>query len=403
MKKLNRFIWFLLLIGLAGGMTGEAQQQPWSVRAASSAINRWPSGNFSPAGAPPAWTHSQGVLLEGIRAVWRNTLDQRNFVYIEHSVDPLVGPDGSLPALKSIENRLGNAQLGGQLLLLYSESRNERYFNAATALYDQLQHQPRNTLGGFWTAQNDPNQMTLDNIDEAEPFYAEYARTFHHPEAFADITKQFVLIQDHARDRRTGLLRQAWDVSKQAPWANKQTGDSHENWARGMGWYMVALVDTIPFYSEDAPGRKRLVDILNQDAAAVARYQDADTGLWDEVMDKGNAKGNFLESSASCTFVYALAKGVRLGYLPERYSAVAERGYKGILTHFVTTGADGEVSLSGTVEPTDLGGDPLHNGSYAFYIGQKTVNNSPMGMGAFILASTEIENMRKTKIGGGTQ
>ena len=114
--------------------------------------------------------------------------------------------------------------------------------------------------------------MTLDNIDEAEPFYAEYARTFHHPEAFADITKQFVLIQDHARDRKTGLMRQAWDESKQAPWANKQTGDSRENWARGMGWYIVALVDTIPFYSEDSPGRKRLVAILNQDAAAVARY-----------------------------------------------------------------------------------------------------------------------------------
>jgi unsaturated rhamnogalacturonyl hydrolase len=399
MQELNRFVWFLLFIGFSSDVTGWTQQQPWSARTAGSAMNRWPSGIFSPADAPPAWTHSQGVLLEGIRAVWRNTLDQRDFAYIEHSVDALVGSDGSLPALKPSENRLGNAQLGGQLLLLYDKSRSERYFNAATALYDQLQHQPRNTLGGFWTAQGDPNQMTLDNIDEAEPFYAEYARTFHHPEAFADITKQFVLIQDHARDRKTGLLRQAWDASKQAPWANKQTGDSHENWARGMGWYMVALVDTIPFYSEAAPGRKRLVEILNQDAAAVARYQDANTGLWYEVMDKGGAKGNFLESSASCTFVYALAKGVRSGYLPERYRAVAERGFKGILTHFVTTGKDGDVSLSGTVEPTDLGGDPLHNGSYAFYTGQKTVNNSPMGMGAFILASTEVENMRKTKIG----
>jgi unsaturated rhamnogalacturonyl hydrolase len=403
MEKLNRLVRILLFIGLTGGVTGGAQQQPWSVRTASSAMNRWPSGIFSPAGAPPAWTHNQGVLLEGIRAVWRNTLDQRDYVYIEHSVDSLVGPDGSLSALNPSENRLGNAQLGGQLLLLYSQSGNVRYFNAATALYDQLQHQPRNALGGFWTTQSGPNQMTLDNIDEAEPFYAEYARTFHHPEAFADITKQFVLIQDHARDRKTGLLRQAWDESKQAPWANKQTGESRENWARGMGWYMVALVDTIPFYSEDSPGRKRLVAILDQDAAAVARFQDANTGLWYEVMDKAGAKGNFLESSASCTFVYALAKGVRRGYLPERYSAVVERGYKGILTHFVTTGSEGEVSLSGTVEPTDLGGNPLHNGSYAFYTGQKTVTDSPMGMGVFILASTEVENMRKKKIGGGTQ
>ena len=105
MEKLNRLVWILLFIGLTGGVTGGAQQQPWSVRTASSAMNRWPSSIFSPAGAPSAWTHNQGVLLEGIRAVWRNTLDQRDYVYIEHSVDSLVGPDGSLPALNPSENR----------------------------------------------------------------------------------------------------------------------------------------------------------------------------------------------------------------------------------------------------------------------------------------------------------
>ena len=53
----------------------------------------------------------------------------------------------------------------------------------------------------------------------------------------------------------------------------------------------------------------------------MARFQDAQSGLWYQVLDKGGAKGNYLESSASCMFVYALAKGVRRGYLPERYPA----------------------------------------------------------------------------------
>ncbi len=401
MRNLSRLVWTILLAGLVGATVVAAQQQPWSVRAANAAMRQWPSGVFSPEGAAPAWTHGQGVLLQGLEAAWKNTVDRPDFLYIEHSVNPLVGPEGQLPWLKADGNKLGAIQLGRPLMLLYGESLKKRYYNAATALYEQLQHQPRNASGGFGVAQKTPNQMTLDSIDEAEPFYAAYAKMFHHPEAFADITKQFVLMQEHARDAKTGLLRQGWDESRKAVWANKKSGASSAAWARGMGWYMAALVDTIPSYPKDNPGRKQLIAILKKDARAVARYQDAKTGLWWEVMDEAGAKGNYPEASASCLFVYALAKGVRLGYLPEHYDAVAERGYKGVLSHFVKTGANGAFTLSGTVEPTDLGSEPGHDGSYAFYVAQKTLTNSPMGVGAFILASTEVENIENAKLGRG--
>jgi len=405
MKISGRHISALLLAAMAGfavalppAETG-AQDQPWFVRAANSAMDRWPSGNFAPAGSPAAWTHDQGVLLAGIQAAWFDSADGRDYAYIRHSVDPLVGADGSLPTLKSAQHRLVNMQLGRQLLLLYGVTQNKRYYQAATALYQQLMGQPRTTSGGFWASPSGPNQMTLDETDEAEPFYAEYALTFHHPEAFPQITRQFVLMQEHARDPKTGLLHQAWDESKQAGWASKETGRSPEAWARGMGWFLAALVDTIPSYPEDDPGRRQLIAILNEDAAAVTRYQDAKTGLWYQVLDKAGEKGNFPEASATCLFVYALAKGVRRGYLPERYDAVAERGFKGVLSRFVTTGADGMFTLTGTAEPTDLGGS--HNGSYTFYAGEKRVANDPKGVGAFILAGTEMDNVQNAKLGRG--
>ena len=399
----SRLASILLLAAMVGGAfsAAYAADLPWSGRAANAALVRWPDGRFVPAGAPLAWTHEQGTLLDGIDAVWLNTVDPHYFNYIKESVDPLVGADGSLPTLKTGENRLVDIQLGRQLMLLYGVTTNRKYFKAATALYEQLAHQPRTPSGGFWAAQSGPNQMTLDETYEALPFYADYALAYHHPEAFADITKQFVLLQEHTRDPKTGLLRQGWDESKQERWAAKTTGTSSQAWGRGMGWYMMALVDSLPKYPEDDPGRKQLIEILAQDAAAVARHQNAANGLWYEVLDKAGAKGNYPEASASCMFVYALAKGVRLGYLPERYDAVAERGYKGILSHFVTAGPDGSFSLSGTVEPTDLGGNPYHDGSYAFYTGQKIIANSPMGVGAFILASTEIENVQNARLGRG--
>jgi len=374
---------------------------PWSQRAANAAIARWPDGRIAPAGAPSIWNYELGTLLEGVDSVWLSTADPRYFQYIQSSVDALVAPDGSIPTLKPEEHQLDNILLGRQLLLLYGVTHEQRYLTAATFLYDQLARQPRNASGGFWHKQRYPNKMWLDGLYMAEPFYAEYASISHHPQYFADITHQFVLMEQHARDPRSGLLYHGWDESKQERWANKQTGDSSEFWARGMGWYMMALVDTLDYYPADDPGRKQLVAILQRAAAAVARYQDPNTGLWYDVLNKPHEKGNYLESSASCMFVYALAKGVRRSYLPASYLDNAQRGYEGILSRFTSIAPESEFSLTDTVKASGLGGNPYRDGTYAYYIGEKVITNDPKGIGAFLLASSEMETAQNAKLGRG--
>ena len=391
----------LAIAAIAGGrVVAQTDKSPWSERAAHAAMGRWPDGRFAPAGARWGWNYELGALLEGMDAAWQNSADPVYFNYIKSSVDKLLGPDGSIPTLNASENELDSILLGRQLLLLYGVTQDRRYLTAATQLYQQLQHQPRTPSGGFWHKQRYPNQMWLDGLYMAEPFYAEYASISHHPEDFKDIAHQFVLIDEHARDARTGLLYHGWDESKEQRWADKSTGGSSQFWARGMGWHLMALVDTLEFYPDDDAGRNELLAILEREAAVVARYQDASTGLWYQVMDKQGAQGNYFESSAACMFVYALAKGVRRGYLPERYLTNAERGYHGILTHFIKAGDDG-VTLTSTVKSAGLGGEPYRDGSYAYYIGEKVVSNDPKGVGAFILAGTEMENAEDAKIGRG--
>jgi rhamnogalacturonyl hydrolase YesR/pectin methylesterase-like acyl-CoA thioesterase len=401
MKSCHSDVWIVLLAGLALNALSYAEELPWSQRAANAAIARWPDGRFVPAGQAWTWNYSLGTLLEGMDAVWLNTADPRYYNYIKSSVDQFVGPDGSIPTLKVEEYQLDNILLARQLLLLYGVTQDSRYEKAATLLYQQLMHQPRTPSGGFWHKQRYPNQMWLDGLYMAEPFYAKYASTFHHPEAFSDITRQFVLMDEHARDSKSGLLYHGWDESRRERWASKQTGLSSQFWARGMGWYMMALVDTLSYYPADDPGRKQLIALLNRDAAALANYQDGASGLWYQVLDKAQAKGNYLESSASCMFVYALAKGVRQGYLAPRYLTNAEHGYQGILSHFVQTGPGDEVSLTWTVKGAGLGGDPYRDGSYAYYIGEAVGTNDPKGVGAFLLASTELEIVSTARPGCG--
>jgi unsaturated rhamnogalacturonyl hydrolase len=394
--KISGYFACLLFVAAFASVRASADEYPMSHRAADAAIARWPDGRFAPAGARWAWNYELGTMLEGMDSVWLATVDPRYFNYIKASVDQLVTPDGAIPTLKQEDHELDNILLGRQLLLLYNVTQDKRYLTAATFLHEQLAQQPRNAEGGYWHKQRYPNQMWLDGLYMAEPFRAEYAKAAHNPDEFADITKQFELMEEHARDAKTGLLYHGWDESKQERWANKETGDSSQFWARGMGWYMMALVDTLDYYPEGDPGRAKLISILRREAVAVRRYQDAKTGLWYTMMNRPGAQGNYFESSSACTFVYALAKGVRRGYLPDvepaGYLAVAKRGYKGILDHFISIAPESDFSLTGTVKASGLGGTPYRDGSYDYYIGEKVVTNDPKGVGAFLMASTEMEN-----------
>jgi unsaturated rhamnogalacturonyl hydrolase len=377
-------------------VTAAAAQSPQTpseslARMAQSTIHRWPDGRFAAPNQPWHWNYELGTLLMGMDAAWYNSADGQYYRYIKSSLDQFVQPDGSIATYKPEEYQLDSILLGRQLLLLYEVTQDKRYYLAATHLRDQLSHQPRNPSGGFWHKQIYPNQMWLDGIYMAEPFLAQYATDFQQPQDFAEITRQFTLIYQHTRDPRTGLLYHGWDESKQQPWANPQTGASPDFWSRAMGWYVMALVDTIPLYPANDPGRAQLLTILHQTTTAILRFQDPKTGLWYQVTDKPQAKGNYLESSAACMFAYAIAKGVRLGFLPASDDAAAERAWHGIQTHFIHTDPDGSLTLTGTVKGVGLGNIKTVAGAYTYYVTTPVISNDPKGIGAYLLAASEME------------
>ena len=394
----------VLLLVLAGfaKASSDPAQRPLSQQMANAAILRWPDARFVAPDKPGRWNYELGTLLEGMDAVWYDTADRRYYEYIKSSIDPFISPNGAIATYDQAAYSLDDVLTGRQLLLLYQVTQDKRYYDAATALRRQLSSQPRNASGGFWHKQIYPNQMWLDGLYMAEPFLAEYASVFQQPQDFSNIARQFVLIEQHARDPKTGLLYHAWDESKQQIWANPASGASPSFWARGMGWYMMALVDTLPWFPEDDPGRQQLLEILKRDAAAMVRFQDPGSGLWFQVLDKGGEQGNYFESSAACMFTYALAKGVRRGYLPPEYATYAQRAWSGIQSHFLKTETDGQLSLTGTVQAVGLGGADHRDGSYSYYISVPVVSNDPNGIGVFLLAATEMEHASDAAAGRGS-
>ena len=390
----------IAIILIASVTSLSAQQDPLSQQMAATVMTIW-KDSLSTEGKPAKWTYDQGVILKGMEGLWYATGDGKYFNYIQKSMDFFVNDKGEIRGYKQDEYNIDNVLCGRNLLTLYAVTGKEKYYKAASTLREQLKNQPRTKEGGFWHKKRYPYQMWLDGLYMGEPFYAEYAKTFHDDAAFDDIANQFIWMEQHARDAKTGLLYHAWDESKEQKWANKQTGCSPNFWARAMGWYGIALVDVLEQFPQDHPKRKALIEILQRYISAVGKVQDVSTGLWWDILDKSNQPKNYQEASASCMFVYTIAKAVRLGYSNSSNIGTAKKGYAGIIKKFIKTDANGLTVLDGTVSVSGLGGEPYRDGSYDYYMSEKVVTNDPKGVGAFLLMSNEIELLPTLNIGKG--
>ncbi|MEY2917281.1 MAG: hypothetical protein RIS73_995 [Bacteroidota bacterium] len=386
----------ILILLIAVSANGFAQTPGEKI--AATVMNIWK--DTVPIGSATKWSYDMGVVLKGFEGLWMNTGNAKYFFDIQKKMDFFVNDDGSIKGYEKEEYNIDHVNNGKLVLLLYRVTGKEKYKKAADLLRSQLATHPRTKEGGFWHKKVYTNQMWLDGLYMGEPFYAEYAMLFHEDSAFNDIANQFIWMEQHARDPKTGLLYHAWDESKEQQWANKTTGASPLFWARAMGWYSDALVDALDYFPATHPKRKALIDILNRLVNAIEKQQDKTTGLWYDVINyngPGKEK-NYFEASASCQFTYAIAKGVRKGYLPAAKIAIAKKAYDGILKQFIKE-ENGQTNLYGTVKVSGLGGKPYRDGSFNYYMSEPVIVNDAKGIGAFLLAGNEMEIAKTTAVG----
>jgi unsaturated rhamnogalacturonyl hydrolase len=372
----------------------------YAKKMAATVMDIW-KDSFALEGKPAKWTYDMGVILKGFEGIWLNTGEVGYYNYIQRQMDFFVQEDGSIKTYKKEEFNIDNINNGKILLLLYRVTLKEKYLKAAKLLREQLNDHPRTKEGGFWHKKIYPKQMWLDGLYMAQPFYAEYAWLSHADSSFNDIANQFIWMERHARDPATGLLYHAYDESREMKWSDPVKGTSPHFWSRAMGWYATALVDALEFFPDTHPGKKAMKDILNRLVQAIANFQDPGTGLWYDVMNyngPGKEK-NYFEASASSQFVYAIAKGVRKGWLPAEKIKIANKGYTGIINRFIKGGETGAVHLHGTVKVSGLGGNPYRDGSFEYYMSEPVIVNDPKGIGAFLLASNEMELQRNQSAG----
>lgn len=368
----------------------------WSQRLANSEMARQTNA--------PKWDYTMGLFTLSLLKLNEQVPDARFVKFTEEKIVSLVSPDGVIKGYKPEEYQLDALNSGKTALALWQMATNEAsnqpgLFYACVKLAGQLETQPRTFDGGFWHKQRYTNQMWLDGIYMGAPFYAAMGHFRHDPNpAYDDVAKQIRLMDEHSYDAKTGLNYHGWDAMKTQPWANPVTGCSSNFWGRAMGWYAMALVDTLDYFPTNHPARPQIIATLQKLSVGVLKCQNPKTGLWWQVMDLPERQGNYEEATASAMFVYALAKGVNHGYLSRNLIPAIEYGYAGIIKNLVHDDGEGKWSLTKCCSVAGLGGSPSNgkyrSGSFDYYISEPIVNNDLKGVGPFILAGIEMQRLQ---------
>jgi rhamnogalacturonyl hydrolase YesR len=304
-------------------------------------------------------------------------------------------------------DRLSN---GNAMLLSYHNDPDPQatYALALTALRDSVRLNRRNNELGLWYWESYPDWSYLDGMYSLGPFAALDARLGNTAEegssganatkALEDMRMQFHLLFNHCYNDTTGLLVHGYDASRKAPWASRVNGASAVVWGRSLGWFMMALVDTLEILSTNVaageappPGvlHDDLLGMYRQLAPAVINYADKNSRGWFQVVDMAGRGGNYVESSATAMFAYALLKGARLRYLdPNDLAAAVDAGRAAhalLVRDFVLPEQDDTLSWGGTVAVCSLNSTATYDvGSYLISSTFILPALSPFPMKAFL-------------------
>lgn len=351
----------------------------------------------------PAWNYIDGCMIKAVLEMYDITGDRRYLDFSERFIDHYVDGGGGILGFCADDYNCDNINEGKVLFTLYRLLGKERYRLAVETLHQQLESHPRTKSGSFWHKKIYPNQIWLDGLYMVQPFAMEYEMRFNEKRGYRDPFLQLENVYKLMRDEKTGLLYHGYDEARECFWADPETGLSKSFWTRSLGWYVMALVDTVQqldeqlFYEYETL-RRYLKSVLD----ALLRVADPETGMFWQVADQGPRQGNYLETSGTCAIAYSLMKGARLGYLPTDYYDAGARALDSVMRHKLAPNGD-LFDLTDICLVAGLGVYPgrgdyqPRDGSYEYYISEPRVVNDAKGVAPFLLAFTERYRMENAQ------
>ena len=371
----------------------------------------------------PKWSYVMGIELESMLDTYIKYGGEDIRKYCQEYTDTMINAQGDIRGYNILDYNLDNIRTGHFVTRMYQQWPEAKNLLAMKTMMKQLQDQPRTIADKvFWHKAIYAYQVWLDGIFMGLPFRVLTApitekvkgKKVKNPVVtiYDDAVNQLKITYERTLDPKTGLNRHAYDETRNTFWADKETGLSQHCWGRAQGWYTMALIEVLDALPEDYARRNEVIDLLVKDFEAILKWQDQKTGVWYQVMDSPKREGNYLESTCSAMFTYALLKAYRKGYVGEKYRDAGIKGYKGIINNFIRVNADKTISLTNCCSVAGLGPaatpeviaamkkvnpkgsvneNKRRDGSFAYYLDEPIRDNDAKGVGPFIWASLEME------------
>ena len=375
----------------------------------------------------PKWGYVVGIELESFLDTYLRYGGEKIRQYCQEYTDTMIYADGNIRGFNIEDYNLDNIRTGHFVTRMYQKWPEKKNLLAMQLMMKQLKNQPRTVADKvFWHKAIYSYQVWLDGIFMGLPFRCLTApitekvkglkgkKVKNNPVTaiYDDAVNQLKITYQRTLDPVTGLNRHAYDETRKTFWADPKTGLSQHCWGRAQGWYTMALIEILDAMPKDYARRGELLDLLQKDFDAILKWQDKKTGLWYQVMDSPDREGNYLESTCSAMFTYAMLKAHRLGYVGDKYRDAAIRAYKGMINNFIRVNADKTISLTNCCSVAGLGPAAIpevieamkrvnpkgtvkenrrRDGSYAYYLSEPIRDNDGKGIGPFIWASLEME------------
>ena len=356
-------------------------------------------------GKTDSWRYFNGVMMDAF-------LMEGDTAYADAFYDSNINEDGTIKKYHTGE--LDSVPTARGLFDLLNSSHQEKYKKAIQYVYTQLENQVSyDSCGGNYLHKQDTSgkptggwstwNIGLDGLYMAQPFLMECANAIDNgtlsltdkndaPVSSADIYqavyKRFAWVADNMYDDTTGLYNHGWNVSE-----NK--GNGHF-WGRGIGWYAMALVDTISMMP--ATYQTQMQPYLTKLFDGMLKYQDADTGMWYNVVNrKTDLSKNILETSVSSMMAYSLMKAYIKGYVTDaKYGQAGLAAFNGVVANKVT-GSEGSYAVKDTYLKSGVGTTD------EYYIANGYTVDEAKGTGALIMAATVAKDTAEKLAGTDTE
>ena len=359
------------------------------------------------------WNYIDGVFLNSIVNLFYETNNNKYKDFYLKYIDYYINENGEFIDPRTNDLAYNSKELDSVcesriLFDAYEMTNDIRYLNAINNTYNSLMEMPKaEGCNNFSHKAIYNNQIWLDGMYMYVPFLARYAKLNNRNDLFNLIKEQYEYIRNHMYDEAKKLYYHGNDTTKSIFWSDKTTGNSSNFWLRSNGWYIVSLVDVLEYYP-NGDNKDYLINLLEEAIKGLLDYQENNTKLFYQLIDKGNTiyyvdysyfEGlnnknyyyssyvkNYLESSGSSMIAYTLIKGASLGYLDDKYLNIGLDIFEGIYDYSFKNGSLNNICITAGLGPENK---LYRDGSIAYYLAENVGSDDAKGVGPFLMAFIE--------------